>query len=362
MADSVTIHAFVREPFDRYVHDGSRFWNASGVSLKFGGDGLQFQLESLRALVLGGIAFDTPAEASGSPVSSDRRLFPLYANPDAANSASFTRHIPCVAYFTGSVAGLAPDAAVTLRGIRIGRVDSVQLQYDPGADRVVVPVHFDVEPQRIDQMPAPLGGDLKAMMGALVHRGLRVQLESASLITGMKQLTLEYAPDAPVTELRMEGDNFVIPVLAGGDDLASSAGALMAKLGAIPFDQIGDNLNKTLQGTSDITNGAQLKQSLVSLQGTLTSVQDLMKRLNTGLDPVLQRLPAIATELEDTVKRVNRLAGSVDTGYGSASQFGRDADRLLVQLTDAARSVRVLADLLNRHPEALIRGRTDQGP
>jgi paraquat-inducible protein B len=362
MADSVTIHAFIREPYDRYVHDGSRFWNASGLSVKLGGNGLQVQFESLRALLLGGIAFETPMEAKASPVSGDKHEFPLYTNADAADAASFTRHIECIAYFTGAVAGLAPDAAVTLHGLRIGRVDKVHLQYDAAADRVVVLAQFDIEPQRIDLMPVPASNNIAAAMGELVRRGLRVRLESASLITGQKQLTLEYAPDAPAAEMRLEDNKFVIPVLGGGDDIASSAKDLMAKIGAIPFEQIGDNLNRTLKGAADLTTDPQLKQAVDSLQGTLASAQTLMKRLNTGLDPVMQRLPAIATELEDTIRRVNRLAGSIDTGYGNSSQFNHDMGRLMVQLTDAARSVRVLADLLSRHPEALIRGRTDQGP
>jgi paraquat-inducible protein B len=223
-------------------------------------------------------------------------------------------------------------------------------------------VQFDIEPQRIARMPVPATNNIPAAMAELVRHGLRVRLESASLITGQKQLTLEYAPDAPPAEMRMEDDKFVIPILGGGDDLSSSAKALMSKLEAIPFEQIGDNLNRTLKGAADITTDPQLKEAVDSLQGTLASAQTLMKRLNSGLDPVMQRLPAIATELEDTVRRVSKLAGSIDTGYGSASQFNHDLSRLMAQLSDAARSVRVLADLLSRHPEALIRGRTDQGP
>src|SRR5271163_3688079 len=67
MAESVTIRAFVRAPFDSYVHDETRFWNASGLSVKFAGAGIQVQLESLEALLLGGIAFNTPAADSHLP-------------------------------------------------------------------------------------------------------------------------------------------------------------------------------------------------------------------------------------------------------------------------------------------------------
>ena len=64
MAKDVTIHAFVRAPYDRYVHEKTVFWNASGASVQLGGNGLRLELESLRALVLGGIAFETPERAA----------------------------------------------------------------------------------------------------------------------------------------------------------------------------------------------------------------------------------------------------------------------------------------------------------
>ena len=93
MADSVTIHAFVHAPFNRYVHDGSHFWNASGAALSLGPKGVQLQLESLRALVLGGVAFDTPADARATPISAANHNFALYATQDAAQHASFAEPI-----------------------------------------------------------------------------------------------------------------------------------------------------------------------------------------------------------------------------------------------------------------------------
>ena len=363
MADSVTLHAFVRAPFDHYVHDGTRFWNASGATVKLGANGLEVQLESLRALVLGGIAFDTPDAARATPLSKDEHEFPLYASQDAAEAATYAETVPMVAYFGGSVAGLQAGAAVVLRGIQIGKVQSVNLQYDAQSDKVVVPVLFDVQPERIAQWPVQPNKDLPVALTELVRRGLRVRLDTKSLITGQKELTLDVFSNSPPAELRTEGGRYVIPILsAGSDDVMSAASAILAKLNAMPFEQIGQNLNGTLQGLNGIANSEQLRQSLTSLQTTLNGVQDLVKHLNAGVDPMLQRLPTISAELEDSVRRVNRLVGSLDTGYGGSSAFNRDLDRMMLQLTDTARSVRVLADLLVRHPEALIRGRTDQGP
>jgi len=363
MAQNVTIHAFVRAPFDRYVHDDSRFWNASGAAVKFGANGIELQLESLRAVVLGGIAFDTPGGGGQTAPSAENHSFPLFGDQDAAEISSYQRHVLMLAYFGSSVAGLSAGAPVLLHGIRVGEVQAVRLQYDPKTDMVTVPVEFDVEPERIAQWPIESDDALPAEMRDLVLHGLRVRLDSASLITGQKQLSIDMFPNSPPAELRREGERYVIPVLsAGAGDVMTAASAILGKLDAVPFDQIGQNLNSTLAGLDRVANGGELRQSLQSLQSTLAGTQDLVRRLNAGLEPAVQRLPAIATELEDSVRRANRLLGSVDNGYGGNSTFNRDFDRMMLQLTDTARSVRVLADLLARHPEALIRGRTDQGP
>lgn len=363
MADYVTVHAFVRSPFDKYVHDGSRFWNASGATVSLGVNGLQLQLELLRALVLGGIAFDTSIDARGTPVSAESHEFPLYASKEEADAASYQQHIPMTAYFGGSVAGLRAGAPVVLRGIRIGEVQNVNLEYDTKTDNVIVPVQFDVQPERIKDWPVQPTKDLPVTLRDLVKRGLRVRLDSASLLTGQKQLVLDVFPDSPPAELRMQGDRYVIPTLSNGsDDIITAAGAIMAKLNAVPFQQIGDNLNGLLKGLNNVANGEQLRQSLQSLHDTLAGANEVVKKLNTDATPALQRLPAIAEQLEDSVRKANRVLGSIDTGYGGNSTFNRDFDRMMVQITDTARSVRVLADLLTRHPEALIRGRAEQGP
>jgi paraquat-inducible protein B len=364
MADSVTIHAFVRAPFDRYVHDGSQFWNASGASLQLGPNGVQLQLESLRALALGGVAFDTPADVRSTPISAANHNFALYADRDAAQHASFTQRIRCIAYFAGSAAGLATDAQVTLRGLQIGAVSSVYLWYDKTVDRVLVAVRLDVEPQRISQLQLPGDTNLSDTLRILVHRGLRASISTSNLLTGQKEVALIMQPDAPAADLSTDGDTLVLPTIDTGglDNLAQTASAIMAKLDHIPFEQIGQNLNETLSGASKLANDQQLHDAVATLQSTLTQVQALVRETNAGVQPVLQKLPQLAQGLDEAVRRTNKLLGSVDSGYGGDSKFNRDTDHLMLQLTDTARSLRVLADLLARHPEALIRGRPDQGP
>jgi paraquat-inducible protein B len=360
MANDVTIHAFVRAPYDRYVHEKTNFWNASGASIQLGGNGLRLQLESLRALVLGGIAFETPDKAQDSPVAEGNHEFALYPDRDAADTASYDRTLRFISYFKGSVAGLSAGAPVTLHGLRIGAVTNVALSYDPAADEVKVAVRYDVEPDRIVTLNLPGDDNLDKVMVDLVHRGLRIRLESANLVTGAKQLALDIVAGAPEAAYDKQGDAYVLtPLDAGQGDITAAAGALIARLQSIPFEQIGDNLNKTLSGASGTINDPKLRHAIAALSETLNATQTLMANVNKGADPLLRRLPGIAAELEGTVKHANQLVGSLDDSQGG-SQFGRDMNRMLAQLSDAARSVRILADMLSRHPEALIRGRDEQ--
>jgi len=362
MARSIVVHAFVREPFDKYVHDNSRFWNASGAKVQLGANGLELQIESLRAVVLGGIAFETPDDPKVTEESEADHPFTLFQSKDAADSSDYKRSLPFVANFTASVSGLAAGSPVTVRGLKIGEVSSVSLLYDRASDNVVVPVHFIVEPERVALLDLPTDGDLDARMSELVRRGLRVRLEAANFLTGSKQLAIDVYPDAGPGKLSKDGDAFVIPVLGGSaEDPATAATHLINKLNDIPFESIGNNLNQTLTGVNTLVNDKQLGQSVTALRATLASAQTLVDNLNHGLTPVTQRMPAIAAGLEDSVKRTDKLLGSLESGYGGDSRFNRDVGHLMAQLSDAARSIRVLADLLSRHPEALIRGRTDQG-
>jgi paraquat-inducible protein B len=362
MARNITVHAFIREPFDKYVNDDSRFWNASGLKVGFGGSGLQLQLESLRAVVLGGIAFDTPDSAATNPESAANHTFPLYADQEAAESAAYTRSIPFVSNFNGSVAGLAAGSSVTLRGLKIGSVSDVGLVYDKTIDNVVATVHYTVEPERIASLVLPEGGDLETRLRSLVQRGLRVQLQSSNFLTGAKDLNLDVFKNAGAADLGRDGNNFVLPVLGNGsDDIGTAATNLVNRLNDIPFAQIGQNASTMLAGASALLNDKRLSESVASLQTTLTSAQQLVANLNHGLTPLTQRMPAVANQLEDVVKHLDTLSGSIESGYGGDSRFNRDMSRMMNQLSDAARSIRVLADLLARHPEALFRGRTDQG-
>ncbi|MGH7071022.1 MAG: intermembrane transport protein PqiB [Acetobacteraceae bacterium] len=359
MAQNVTVHAFVRAPFDSYVHQDSRFWNASGVSVSLGAAGIKVDFESLRAVLLGGIAFDTLPEAEETTVATANETFPLYASLAAANSAQYARHISAVAYFPGAVSGLAPGAPVTMLGIPIGQVTSVDLRYNREKDILEVPVHFSIQPGRIalSQQAATRGPLRNAQI--LVNHGMRAELATANLLTGQQEIALVFDPNAPPATVTVEDGALVIPTAPGGfSGITQSAAQLLDKINRMPFQEIGDNLNATLVGLNKLTNSSALRDSITSLKATLASAQDAIKKLDQGVGPGLAGLPAITNDLKSLLARTSALVASAETSYGGNSKFYRDLDRLLLQTNDLMQSTRALANLLTEQPNALIRGRS----
>ena len=361
--DSLTVHVFVRSPYDAYVHDGTKFWNASGVTVNVGAGGVSLRLDSLQALLSGEIAFDNSEEGRGTPLAKADSTFPLFNDAASAANAGYKRRIPFLIYFTGSVRGLAVGAPVETLGLQIGTVTSIRLVFDP---RLLQPpkvaVRIELQPERLLQEQDSLTDDTLTVARALVAKGLRAQLRTANYLTGQMIVSLELTPEAAPALVTVDDNVVVLPSLDSGfDGIIASVGHLADNLAALPLDQIAKNLNETLAGANELAHTPALRQSLQSLAATIAETQQLVRQVGTGVTPVLNRLPELARALQDTVNRTGKLVGNVDRGYGGDSNFKRDLDRLMGQIGDAARSIRLLADYLDQHPSALLRGRTGSG-
>ncbi len=340
----VTVNVFVRSPYDGFVREGTHFWNVSGLSVIIGTGGVHVELASLQAVLSGGVAFDTPrGEPEAKPLEAGTE-FPLYRNYQEAQAAGFKTRQMFVTYFDSDVSGLSQGDAVQFLGQQIGTVSDVALDFDPATTRARVRVKFEVQPERIK-------GDTGQsnpvdVARRLVERGLRTQLQTSSYLTGSKVLSMAVVPNAPKADVVKEGEFYVIPSTGGGlDNILSAASDVASKLSRLPLDEIGANLNETLRSAS----------------GAMGNVQELARKADSGLSPVLQRLPAVIAALQDAVTQATRTFGSFGSSYGKDSQFNRELERAMSQVGDTARSIRLLADYLDRHPEALIRGRADYG-
>ena len=359
----ISVNLFVREPYDKWVRTGTHFWNASGLRVEFGGQGVHVQVASLQAVLSGGISFGTPDVDRDDPVAQADTTFRLYDDEDAANAAGFKQRIAAVAYLTTSASGLSVGSPVQIYGITVGIVTNVELQLDASKAVARVRVAMDIQPERL----VPFGGNAEeppdVVAQRLVDNGLRVELATSSYLTGSQVVSFEFPPNPEPAKIGHEGDAIVLPSQGGGgiSTILSSLSDVAQKVQAIPFAQIGSNANALIGSLNTLVAGPEMKKTLSSVSATMTDVQGLVKHADAGLTPLLKRLPDMSNDLQQTLARTNRLVGSVDAGYGSNSQFSRDLERLMAQLNDTARSIRLLADFLDRHPESLIRGRTAQG-
>ena len=340
----VNLNVFIRAPYDQLADTGARFWNASGVSVRIGSEGVKLELESIQAVLSGGIAFETSSDGQETTAPPDGS-YRLYQSQDEARAAGYRQRIPVLAYFDRSARGLGPGAPVEMLGIQIGNVTDVGLTEDiERGERPRVRVRLEIQPERImGGNPPPQ--DVPEVTRRLVASGLRAQMRSANLLTGQLLIALDFLPGAPPAEAGQEGEAMVLPTQGGGlDDLTTSLSGIADKINALPLDSIAKDLGGALR----------------SVAGTMDEAQGLVRQASQGLGPAMRELPGALQRLNETLTRATSLIGSAERGYGQDSTVRREAQRMLEQANDAARSIRLLADYLNRHPESLVRGRAGE--
>ena len=326
----VTVNVFVRAPFDHLIRPQSHFWKSSGITAQLQNGGFHIEFQSLQAIISGGVTFDLPLEGENSAPSPNNAVFPLFESREDAESAGYQKQIPVVAYFTSSVAGLTRGASVDVLGIQVGVVKNVKLIIDPYAGTARVRVFMDLQPERVlqaGQFPKTLNPD--QVLQNMVNQGLRAQLGTISYVTGQKEITLAWVAGAKPVQISAEDGALLIPSQSGGlDNIISSVGSLSNNLSKVDFNKLSNNLNKLLVTANGTLGNPQIEQSLTALNKTLHSA-------NGTLQTVTQT-------------------------YGNDSNFQRNLEQLMSEANDALRSIRLLADYLNLHPQALLLGRGNQ--
>ncbi len=352
----IPIQVFVREPYDHYLRADTRFWNVSGVRVDFAGGGLRLKIESLQAVLSGGVAFGLPEQRRDKAASEapDNAVFKLYASEEDANIAGYRDRLSIVTYFKSSVKGLTAGSPVEMFGLQIGNVTDVKLQLDPKTGNAQVRVAMEVQPERVFSEDEIEHGAVGSVTQALVDNGLRAETDTGNLLTGSSIISFAFVPNAPPEKVGHEGSSIVLPSKSGGiSGIMDSLSTVADKIAAMPLQQIGDNLNSLLAHTDSTVNGAQLKQAIAALTDTLRSAQHLTAHADKGLTPLLQRLPQIADQLQQTVSHANATLAS----YGGDSDFHHSLQQTLDQLNETARSIRLLSDFISRHPSSLLLGR-----
>jgi len=305
----VSIQVFVHAPHDARVNSGSRFWNAGGVQVTLGAGGVDVNVESLASLLIGGIAFDTPTESAGPPAP-DGALFTLYESLAATRRETYAQKTHFMAYIDQSVRGLQVGAPVEFRGIQIGEVRDVKLEFDSASGQFRIPVRFEIEPERIANLGMVDRTTRREGLDRLVEDGLRAQLASGNLLTGQLIVQLDFHRGAKPAEIVWNEPYPQFPTVpAPLEEITASVQHLVKRLENLPLDDVVRSMNGTLEAA----------------QGALAQAQETLATASTLVGP--------------------------------DSPANSELRRALVELSDAARSVGLAADQIQQQPDSLLFGR-----
>ena len=351
---SVYIYAFIKDPFDQLVRGNTRFWNVSGMEITMNADGFKVKTESIASMIFGGIAFETPETLERGSEDVDNLIFTLYQDHDSILEHAFTKKVNFVLYFDSSVRGLTIGAPVEFKGIKIGSVLDVRLEYDKKSTSFRIPVLIEVEPERIISHDTQEVDSTDETLQNMVKNGLRARLQTGSLITGQLFVELDMFPGTPVV---MRGDGTSqypeLPTIEAANFAAitKSVQNLVTKLDAIKFDKIGDELLGTLQGTNRIVNSPEIESTVRDLEQSMASLRSILKKVDSSnIKEAIDAAHVALDKLSTTLTLTNKILKP-----NSPLQY--NVIQLTGELEETSRAIRALVETLERNPQSLIFGR-----
>jgi paraquat-inducible protein B len=337
----INIYAFVRAPYEKFVTAQTRFWNSGGIDVAVGVQGLRFRASSWQQLISGGVSFDTPDAVLSSGESFAGAVFRLYENQYDAQRDPRGKTLVYRAIFHGGAGDIGPGTDVQLQGAGVGQITASHLQFDDASQTLITRVTLEIDPSKVEivhrRVAAGADEDAAALLGArierLVARGLRAHLVSANFLTGSKVVSLDLVPEASAARITQDDGVAELPTTSTTDITA-----------------ILTSVQSVLHHVDSATAGPELGHAIKELDATLTHLD----QVTTAIEPQVAPLMASLRQTAEAAQRTLQAAGNV---LGTSAASGADLPRLIRELTDSARSLRDLADYLERHPESLIRGR-----
>jgi len=300
---SIYIHAFIREPYDSLIKGNTRFWNVSGMDISLNTEGLNIRTESLQSLVLGGIAFETPATLEQINSDVENLVFTLYDDYSSIRERAYTKKIKFMMFFEGSVRGLNVGAPVDFNGIKVGSVLDVRLEFDVENAEFRIPVLIEIEPERIIGRGNQEIEPSYQMLNKLVERGLRASLQTGNLLTGQLFVGLSMRPDTPIYLIQEETPYPQLPTIRAADfgSIAQSVERFLKKLDRVDLDKLSLELIKTLEGTSKIFNGPEVQGTLEELQLSLQVFRRTLQKIdNSNLQKTINSGRVLMEKITET--------------------------------------------------------------
>ena len=344
---SLALRIFIRAPHDRLVTANTRFWHASGLDVSVDAGGVRLRTESLVAVLVGGISFETPLAAAPGPAPPPAAAgagFTLFETQAAALRRADWQTIEYTATFADSVRGLAVGAPVEFKGFVIGEVAAVDIVFDEKISRFVFPVRLRIYRDLADTAAPPRGAPAASSSGSgngrfpleqllsarAVSRGLRAQLRNSSLLTGQRYVAIDFFPELRDEKVTVAANE--IPTARDSfGEVEASVARIVKRLEAVPFDQLAGDLQRTL----------------ANLDRAVTATEQTAKRFDAELIPSARQ---VLDDARRAIQDARTLAAQSEPLPQQVGAALRDVGR-------AADALRDLAETLERQPEALLRGK-----
>jgi paraquat-inducible protein B len=331
----IELEVFIKTPYEKHVNAATRFWNAGGFDITLSAEGLEIKTQSLVSIISGGIAFDTVqgiGEDASQPVA-DGQVFDLYPSQTASHKKSYTEKQRVLFYFDDPVRGLLPGAPVELRGYKVGKVVDISLEFDRERGNFRVPVLAELEPQRVKTIGDQ---DFQHTFEQLVARGLRASLQSGNIVFGKLLVSMDFHPDEPPVKADFSGRYPVIPTIRG------TIGEIMADARALI-----EELRQASKTINVFLSSKAFADGVDDLGATLANVKQISAQIDQTTAPEIN---AVLSSAEQTL-------AEAQTMFAANSTTRTEINRLLLELAEAARSIRLLADYIEQHPESIIKGK-----
>jgi len=290
-----------------------------------------------------------------------------------------------VAFFDGSLKGLEIGSPVTFRGVRLGTVKDIRVVYDTDKSELMIPVIFEIELDRLTVVGEGSGSAGDDDGDILLDRGMRAQLQLRSMVTGQLAVNLDFFPGSPLVYRGGYEDYDEWPTLPSEvEQLRDAAQKIIRQLQDVPVDEIAQEIAAVLKGVDDLVTSENLagllegahrladspdleasiagfRTAMERANAALHSVQQLAEDADEQLLPVARGLREASEELGALLDQAGRVLNSVESSLDEDSDLRVRTLNAMEEVAAAARSVRVLADYMERHPEALLRGKKEAG-
>lgn len=298
-----------------------------------------------------------------------------------------TRKSHFISYFEGSVQGLRVGSNVIFRGVRVGSVTNIELLTEIETLDPVVRVTFQLDPESIKTLRdnRVVEGSLKSVIGLerLLKAGLSAQLTTESLITGQLAVELDFRPQR---DLSLRGTDSKYPEIPGVQSnirrLLEQFRNELAKIQeSVDLEQLALDIQGAAEGVNELVNSADLRESLKGLNSLINSeeiqqlavsMQQTMEDLSAAssaakevFSAVEEDSEAVTTALKPAAERLHRVLVDAEQMFEAANQLLRGnteqaylLESALRELEASAEAAGRLFDYLQRHPEALLQGKS----